>query len=1151
MKTKLTISVVAILLMVSSVPVFAGGPLIIWDLVTRTPWAYPPGTVPVYTDLGSNGVLSGAVSDANTAAGFAEWSGVATSYFSAAVAGDFSTVGLPDIVGANAGTVVGTFNGGGIHVMYDHDGTITSNFFGAPPGVLGIASPDFGLVATGELTESWAMINGSAANAGDAAGTTYAGVFTHEFGHAINLAHTQTNGAAGFFGDTIGPDFCATPYAGPLTLSDFETMYPFLDITPGSTGAFQAIVDHQDDITSISNVYPAAGWPASHGTITGIVYAPDGTTEVTGINVIARNVSNPFKGAVSALTGDFTQGGLGADGLFTLNGLVPGDDYVVFIDEIVAGGFSTTPGTITGDGDEEYWNLAEDVDPGIDDPCDYTIINPAAGAPFTADIIMNGDANNLNLSDDDYIEVALPFSFPFCGISYGSVFVGSNGFITFGAGDTDFSESVGDFLSNEPRIAGLWDDLNPSQGGTITAGEVAGEFVITYSNVPEFFSTGSNSFEITLRADGSFDVVYGTITASDGIAGRTPGGGAVDPGETDLSAEPQPIGALAPTVYEWFGGFDNDLDSQSLAYAPCVIPDLPTITVDPTSLSTILVTGDQKTKQLTILNTGDLDLNWNILTSDGAGSPATGGVIPRLDLSGNGGDPVVLDEAQLTKLNVDLAAVAGEKPEVNPLRVSLPHAFALPVLVEDFNSGFPAGWSVIDNDVNGVTWEVPVQGGIGNDTGGTGDACGANSDWVGPAEFDTELRSPTISGFGPNVVLTFSANYQNFAFIDFFDVDVSIDGGGSWTNVMSWNEDHGSFNNTPGEQVALNLDAVVSGAPDFIVRWRYYHPGNGSEWLWWIQIDDVMIVSDEVLTPCGFATVAPDAGTTPGDGSTPIDVTFDASGYAPGTYDCELIINSNASNEPRLAVPLQMVVAHDAALDIKPGSCPNPFNRHLFDWLEDGVQPNKGGVLPVALAGKADFDVADVDMSTIRLEGVEPLTMGGGPKIADVATPYDNDGCDCIEAVGDGILDINMKFQSLEIAGAIASGAHRTTATLRMTGYMNDGTLFIAEDCITFVGNQPDDGGNPSIIEEMALGAATPNPFNPTTRISFELSVSGPVDLSIFDVKGRLIERLVSGTRGVGKYDVTWNADGLASGIYFYRLKAGSFTETRKLVLLK
>ena len=83
----------------------------------------------------------------------------------------------------------------------------------------------------------------------------------------------------------------------------------------------------------------------------------------------------------------------------------------------------------------------------------------------------------------------------------------------------------------------------------------------------------------------------------------------------------------------------------------------------------------------------------------------------------------------------------------------------------------------------GVIFEVPAQGG-GNYTGGTGDAAGANSDFIGPADYDTELRTPAISGFGPNVVLTYTANYQNFGNADFLNLDVSTDGGTNWTTVL-------------------------------------------------------------------------------------------------------------------------------------------------------------------------------------------------------------------------------------------------------------------------------------------------------------------------------------------------------------------------------
>ena len=78
-----------------------------------------------------------------------------------------------------------------------------------------------------------------------------------------------------------------------------------------------------------------------------------------------------------------------------------------------------------------------------------------------------------------------------------------------------------------------------------------------------------------------------------------------------------------------------------------------------------------------------------------------------------------------------------------------------------------------------------------------------------------------------------------------------------------------------------------------------------------------------------------------------------------------------------------------------------------------------------------------------------------------------------------------------------------------------------------------------------------PNPFNPTTVISYQLPVNSVVALKIYDVLGREVETLVAGMQSAGDHHVTFNGAALPSGVYFYRLQAGSFTGTKKLLLLK
>ncbi len=78
-----------------------------------------------------------------------------------------------------------------------------------------------------------------------------------------------------------------------------------------------------------------------------------------------------------------------------------------------------------------------------------------------------------------------------------------------------------------------------------------------------------------------------------------------------------------------------------------------------------------------------------------------------------------------------------------------------------------------------------------------------------------------------------------------------------------------------------------------------------------------------------------------------------------------------------------------------------------------------------------------------------------------------------------------------------------------------------------------------------------PNPFNPSTTIRFVLSRPSFVTLKVYNTLGQEIASLVSENLAEGKYEVNWNASGLASGVYLYRFQAGEFVETKKLTVLR
>ena len=125
---------------------------------------------------------------------------------------------------------------------------------------------------------------------------------------------------------------------------------------------------------------PAPGWPANKGTIRGQILDASGNP-VTGINVIARNISNPFYDCTSTSPDRFPKGEAGPDGSFVMNGLTPGASYVLYVDQLMNGGFSV-PRPIVLPGPEEYWNGPMESGNGLtDDRCAWSPVPAPAGSP--------------------------------------------------------------------------------------------------------------------------------------------------------------------------------------------------------------------------------------------------------------------------------------------------------------------------------------------------------------------------------------------------------------------------------------------------------------------------------------------------------------------------------------------------------------------------------------------------------------------------------------------------------------------------------------------------------------------------------------------------------------------------------------------------
>lgn len=89
------------------------------------------------------------------------------------------------------------------------------------------------------------------------------------------------------------------------------------------------------------------------------------------------------------------------------------------------------------------------------------------------------------------------------------------------------------------------------------------------------------------------------------------------------------------------------------------------------------------------------------------------------------------------------------------------------------------------------------------------------------------------------------------------------------------------------------------------------------------------------------------------------------------------------------------------------------------------------------------------------------------------------------------------------------------------------------------------------IPNSYALRQNYPNPFNPTTIISYQIPKAGNVKLIVFDILGREVKTLVNEVKKAGNYSIEFNASSYASGVYFYKIESGSFTNSKKMLLVK
>lgn len=714
----------------------------------------------------------------------------------------------------------------------------------------------------------------------------------------------------------------------------------------------------------------------------------------------------------------------------------------------------------------------------------------------------------LELGDDDKQEVLLPFTFNFARRDFSTVFVGSNGFISFANSDISGEYDADEFAEGTRRIAGLWADLDPSEGGEIRTEMVDGNFHIVFSNVPEFGATGLVNITFVLRPDNTFAVQYGEVTVTSGLAGATTGARSAF-SETDLSSlasSPISVDAFSGVLYEVFES-DFDLSNMTLEYSAVTL----THPTPPVSEIEVYSTLSQETGGIFVFlpevksgGTSILQRYENIVSNVAQGSfdhaialsePAFGpaGATQAVTLTGIGTD--FQDGTTLT--------VSGSGVTVADVTVLSPTKLLATLQID------PAA-EVGFRDLLATT---DLGGGTIQEAEGTGSF-----------EITTASTTPGILSVSPN------SGMQSE------QLDVTISGiNTSFSNASVINLGDGITIQSVQALSATQLQATIVINADADVGFRDVSIVTGVEVVNNIssrpffvsQAEEVLevslvSVSPEALSPGSTHTISIEGENTNFmDGMTEVSITGEGITVvstlvtSPTSLSADLLVTGNAPpgfRDVRVVTGAEVVLLTNA-LSI------SAFTPAIPVLTEPGNEATE--IDPAAVT----FSWESADRAeTYRIQVARDVSF------TDIFKDIEGLTETTVTETLTGTTNFFWRVQASNEVGA--SGWSEISAFTTAIG----------------VGIETYESGLPT---RFALNQNYPNPFNPSTEIRFALPEAAHVQLAIYDITGREITRLIDQPMSAGFHAVTWDAVSVPSGTYLYRISAGDFVETRTMTFLK
>lgn len=690
--------------------------------------------------------------------------------------------------------------------------------------------------------------------------------------------------------------------------------------------------------------------------------------------------------------------------------------------------------------------LISGINPFDTDQHTFHFVPVGGGYDITA-VPFNFDSDlgtNLLLGDDENATVNLSFTFNYFGVAWSDVHVNANGIVSFGAdvNPGGFYDN-NDFLSETPKIAAYFLDLNPAQQGGVFQKSESNKTTLTWNNVREFEIVNSNTLQLVLRADGSFDVTFNGIDAKIAATG-TPITFGIHPGGT----------AHLETI-----SFSDDLPFSSAAH------------------------------------TGLFENYMNIT------------------------QPMVNDVALMQ----------------NFYR-TFPDSFFQFIFFTNFPQtllGF-ANEVTIKNSAQGIGVRISDDSGLFGSNGVLESRCNMN-------QLDAWPANPKQRFFrGENNFLTImgqEAGHRWGAFVNFIDAD------GNKSNLIlgradaHWSyffdSDHSSLEGGNWQPLSDNTFTTPTQI-DFFSELDEYLMG---------------LRTPEEVAPRIFVSSAtnnlPDrrALGTPVRGSTAtgtaVEVTIEAIIAAEGPR-----LPAEADVQKDLRQAFILVTQNGGA---PPQSDLDKIAAFRKAW-EDYFEVSVDGRFTINTSLSQTFPVAVIKghvLDSVTKQPIQNILVKSTER--GFSQFVQNGGRYTFRYLAASKLDSEENI-TLEVGAPDYKSATQTFNLPYGSEMVFD---FELPPLATGVGPVSE-----AVPTEFILYQNHPNPFNPITTIRYDLAKPGRVELSVFNILGEKIRKLVSENQNAGNYAIQWNGQNevgeiVASGLYIYQIQTEKVTISRKMLFLK